>query len=227
MKNTILLLIFASISMALSAQDKSLVTLEATVSDMKDNPRHGEQILFESETTDKTYSAVTDKNGKLSLQLPGPDTYLIKVKGIGSELDYNRIEIPELQPNQSYGTFELTIKFDPPRTFVLDNVYFDTGKSTIKHSSTAELNELKEYLELKPSVRIEIAGHTDDVGSDENNMTLSQNRAEAVRNWLIRRGIDGDRIKAKGYGENQPVAPNNSPENRQKNRRTEVRILSE
>jgi OmpA-OmpF porin, OOP family len=111
--------------------------------------------------------------------------------------------------------------------FQLNNVYFDTGKATLKPSSYAELNDLVEYMKLKPSVKIEVAGHTDDVGDDAANMKLSQDRAQAVKAYLMKKGIAADRIVAKGYGETRPVATNETPEGRQKNRRTEVTILSE
>ncbi len=209
------------------AQEHKMVTIKADVSNFNNEPREGEQILFESKNTGKTYKGISNASGKFTIELPAPDKYQIKIKGIGTELDYQELEIPKLNPNQSYGTFELTIKFNPPKLFTLKNVYFDTGKATIRHESNDQLNELKEYLELKPDVRVEIAGHTDDVGTEESNMDLSQRRAEAVRNWLIRRDIDGDRIEAKGYGESEPIADNDTSEGRQMNRRTEVRILDE
>ncbi|MGC9331870.1 MAG: OmpA family protein [Bacteroidales bacterium] len=209
------------------AQDQKLVTIKTNVSNFNNEPREGEQILFESQNTGKIYKGISDASGEFSIQLPGPDTYQIKIKGVGMEQDYQEMEIPKLKPNQTYGTFELTIKFNPPKIFTLNNVYFDTGKATIRHESSAQLNELKEYLELKPDIRVEIAGHTDNVGSDESNMILSQRRAEAVRNWLVQRGINGNRVDAKGYGETQPIASNNTAKGRQKNRRVEVRILDE
>ncbi|MEA3448865.1 MAG: OmpA family protein [Bacteroidota bacterium] len=221
-------LIFALVmSLCGFAQEQKMVTIKTDVSNFNNDAREGEQILFESQNTGKTYKGISDASGKFSIQLPGPDKYQIKIKGVGMEQDYQEMEIPKLQPNQTYGTFELTIKFDPPKIFTLNNVYFDTGKATIRHKSSDQLNELKEYLELKPDIRVEIAGHTDKVGSDESNMSLSQRRAEAVRNWLVHRGIDGDRIEAKGYGETQSIASNNTAEGRQKNRRVEVRILDE
>ena len=141
------------------------------------------------------------------------------------EQDYQKFKIPPLKPNQTYGTFELTIKFEPPRVFTLDNVFFDTGKATLRPVSVEELKELKEYLELKPDIIVEIRGHTDNVGSDESNMKLSQRRAESVKRWLVNNGISADRIKANGYGETTPRATNKTEEGRQKNRRTEVKIL--
>jgi len=74
---------------------------------------------------------------------------------------------------------------------------------------------------------IEISGHTDDVGDDASNLTLSQQRAESVRNYLIKKGIAANRVVAKGYGETMPVTTGTSDEARQKNRRTEVKILSQ
>ncbi|HIB01952.1 MAG TPA: OmpA family protein [Phycisphaerales bacterium] len=82
-------------------------------------------------------------------------------------------------------------------------------------------------MKFKTEMKIEIGGHTDDVGEDSANQRLSESRANAVRNYLIKNGIEGDRVSARGYGETKPVAYNTTPEGRQKNRRTEVRILSQ
>ena len=87
--------------------------------------------------------------------------------------------------------------------------------------------DLVEVMKLKKTLVIEIAGHTDNVGSLESNQTLSANRAKSVRNYLIGKGISSSRVTAKGYGETEPVANNMTDEGRQKNRRTEVRIISE
>ena len=80
---------------------------------------------------------------------------------------------------------------------------------------------------LKPQLEIEIAGHTDNVGTAESNMTLSLNRAKSVRNYLISKGIDANRVSIQGYGDTQPIASNDSAEGRQKNRRTVVNITKE
>lgn len=223
-KNIILLLVF-TIPFLSQAQDIQLVTIKGDVTDFKDKAREGEQILFVNESGDNEYKAVSNSNGKFEIRIPGPDTYFIKIKGVGMEQDYQKFTIPKLKPNQMYGDFEMTIKFEPPRLFTLDNVFFDTGKATLRPESVKELTELQEYLELKPEIRVEIAGHTDNVGSDESNLTLSQNRAESVKRWLVSKGIKSSRIVAKGYGETKPRASNETDEGRQKNRRTEVKIL--
>jgi outer membrane protein OmpA-like peptidoglycan-associated protein len=80
-------------------------------------------------------------------------------------------------------------------------------------------------LQENPTLRVEIAGHTDSDGSELYNLRLSQARAQAVVDYLVSRGISPDRLVARGYGESRPVAPNDTPENKQKNRRTELKIL--
>jgi outer membrane protein OmpA-like peptidoglycan-associated protein len=87
------------------------------------------------------------------------------------------------------------------------------------------LEELVNYLKNKDGIRVEIAGHTDNVGNDADNTKLSQQRAETIRNYLIKKGISPTRVVAKGYGAAEPVADNDTDEGRQLNRRTEVRIL--
>ena len=78
-----------------------------------------------------------------------------------------------------------------------------------------------------PNLTIELGGHTDNVGSDEGNKLLSNQRAQQVFNWLTSKGIDGNRMVAVGFGADKPEVPNDTPENRAKNRRTELRILTQ
>jgi OmpA-OmpF porin, OOP family len=216
--------LFTTVTQSAKAQN---VNVLVSVTDYKNNPSQGEQILFVSKKTGETYSGVSDSNGKFSIEIPGADSYQIKIKGVGEDQDYYTMDIPALNENQSYGLYELEIKFEPPRVFTLENVLFDTGKAVIRSSSNTELKELFDYLSLKTDITVEIAGHTDDVGDADDNLLLSQNRANAVKNWLVQRGIDKDRIIAKGYGETKPVASNTTEAGKQKNRRTEVRILEE
>jgi len=108
--------------------------------------------------------------------------------------------------------------------FVLENIFFDVNKADLKPNSITELNKLKKILEENVSMRIELGGHTDSDGNDANNQVLSENRAKAVVNWLVEKGIANTRLSYKGYGETVPLVENNSPENKAKNRRTEVKI---
>jgi outer membrane protein OmpA-like peptidoglycan-associated protein len=201
--------------------------MEVLVTDPQDNPRQGEEIVFEDTLSGDKYSGITNEKGKFEVKLPGGSTYLIKIKGIGQEQKYQVFSLPELQPGRRYGKSRFIIKYQPPKYFTLDNVYFDVNKATLREKSYAELNELLEYMNRRKSVRVEIAGHTDSSGDDEYNQELSRRRAERVKQYLVSKGISSSRIEAKGYGESRPVADNNTKKGKQKNRRTEVHIISE
>lgn len=106
----------------------------------------------------------------------------------------------------------------------LGNVLFATGRSDLKAGGVNSLDKLVTFLNEYPDRDVAIEGHTDDVGSGELNQTLSQNRAESVRTYLMKQGIQSRRLTASGMGETQPVADNDSESGRQQNRRVEVII---
>ncbi len=112
-----------------------------------------------------------------------------------------------------------------PQKLVLEGVNFDFDKATLRQEDISELDKDVEALKAWGDVNIEVAGHTDSMGSDKYNMNLSRQRAEAVRNFLISRGVAADRLTARGYGESQPVADNATEEGRFKNRRVELAPL--
>lgn len=109
--------------------------------------------------------------------------------------------------------------------FELRNVFFETGKFELKSTSTNELNYIVEILKSNPSLKILVAGHTDNVGNEVNNKLLSENRANAVMKFLIEKGIAADRLTAKGFGSIKPLTTNDTEEGKAKNRRTEIEIL--
>ncbi|MBW8329398.1 MAG: OmpA family protein [Thiobacillus sp.] len=109
-----------------------------------------------------------------------------------------------------------------PTKLVLEGVNFDFDKATLRPEDIAIIDRDVVVLDQWGNVNIEVAGHTDSRGSDEYNAKLSQQRAEAVRNYLVSKGIAADRLSAKGYGESQPVADNATDEGRFKNRRVEL-----
>ncbi|MEL7342294.1 MAG: OmpA family protein, partial [Bacteroidota bacterium] len=108
---------------------------------------------------------------------------------------------------------------------VLENIYYDVDKATLRDESIEELNRLLKVMEDNPDLVVEISGHTDSDGSDEHNENLSQNRAQSVVNFLQDAGVYDQRMVAKGYGENSPIAPNDNATNKQLNRRTEFKVL--
>lgn len=112
------------------------------------------------------------------------------------------------------------------RMFNLDNVKYKTGSAELESDSFYELDNVVEAMNSFANLKIELAGHTDNVGNPVNNQSLSQRRAESVYNYLIEKGITANRLKAVGYGDSQPTATNDTEEGRRQNRRTEARIIS-
>lgn len=110
-------------------------------------------------------------------------------------------------------------------TVTLPGIFFHTASDALIESSLAELDRLAEALKRRPGLRLEVGGHTDDVGSDADNLVLSEKRAKAVYDYLILCGVDPQRLTYRGYGESRPVADNGTPEGRARNRRTTLTPL--
>jgi len=106
-----------------------------------------------------------------------------------------------------------------------DNLEFETGKDIIKQASLPSLTELAEVLKKKSAWGLQISGHTDNVGDDQKNLILSKKRAEAVKAFMVSQGIDAARLSTLFFGETMPIATNDTPEGRQKNRRVEMKII--
>lgn len=124
--------------------------------------------------------------------------------------------------------FKLSIplhKIEVGKMVVLKNIFFETNKFDLLPESKAELQEMISFLNSNPTVSIEIGGHTDNVGDEKANKTLSENRANTVYKYLIFNKINPSRLTYKGYGESSPMAENTSEDGRQKNRRTEFKIV--
>jgi outer membrane protein OmpA-like peptidoglycan-associated protein len=116
------------------------------------------------------------------------------------------------------------IELSKEKPFTFQNLQFEQGKAEILPSSYAELNAFFDFLQIEASQSIVIQGHTDDIDNKTNNLSLSQKRAEAVASYLIKKGFDNKKLQTKGFGESQPIVPNDSESNRAKNRRVEVGI---
>lgn len=220
-------LAFLTLFYSVIAQNKTPTETEALVEvfvkNRKGLPLPGEIIQFTSKKTSKSWNIITNKEGKGSILLPKDDSYIISYKELLTDKDYTFIDI---ENEEGLVTFMVEIIYEPERIFRLENVYFDFGKSTLRPESYAALDQLAELMLLQPNIVIEIAGHTDNIGSPQSNMQLSQKRAESVRQYLLKKGISASRIIARGYGDTQPIADNSTETGRQLNRRTEVRIIS-
>jgi outer membrane protein OmpA-like peptidoglycan-associated protein len=217
-------LFFCSLAWAqnLKPTDK-LALLTGVVTNFKGKPLSKEVIMFVNDKTKAVVKVNTDVAGKFAVLIPVNGTYSLKYKLFTDDMDYTKMVVPA----DKEATYEVGIKIDPPKEFVLKSVYFDTGKSSLKASSFSSLNDLVEILNIKNTMVVEIQGHTDDVGKEEDNLKLSQARAEEVRNYLISKGIVANRISAKGYGQTMPVADNSTDAGKAKNRRTSLKVIKE
>jgi OmpA-OmpF porin, OOP family len=207
-----------------SKPTKELALIKTTVTNKAKKPLVGDQIFYTSKKNNKRFQGITDKEGKFSILLPIGDTYLVEYKNFTDNVKYKEFAIPA---EPALYTMDINISFEPARVIVLKNVEYDFNKSTIRPSSFKSLDDLVEVLTLKPNLVIEIGGHTDNVGDDQSNELLSQRRAESVKQYLVKKGVKPERVQTKGYGESMPVADNDTNEGRQKNRRTEVKIIKE
>ena len=203
--------------------------VEGSVVDMRTRqPQNNELVIFRSQKNNNEYQVISDEAGKFSTRLPAGDKYDIFIMGFKDSVVQNVLEIPALKANTFFkSAFTVNLEFDPPKTFVLENVEFDFGKSSLRAQSYSTLDDLADYLNRKPNERIEIGGHTDNVGSDAKNIVLSLERAKSIVEYLISKGISNNRLVAKGYGAEEPIEENTTEEGRQKNRRTEVKILDQ
>ena len=139
--------------------------------------------------------------------------------------------LKDLVTNVTLDTLMVLDKMEKNKVYVLNNIYFDLDKSDIRPDAATELDKLVDLLTDNPEIKIEMSSHTDSIGTNVYNIQLSQRRAESTVAYLISKGIAPDRLVAKGYGEEKPIARNtnpdgtDNPEGRQRNRRTEFKIL--
>lgn len=171
------------------------------------------EFYSDEETGDYLVSLPSGTNYGISIEKDGHLFHSENVfieKGIGYVPILKNIKLVNIQPGAK---------------IVLNNIFFETGKYALTKESHSELNKLSTLLNKHTELNIEISGHTDGRGDPELNMTLSENRAKAVVDYLVSKGIDRSRLNAKGYGITQPVASNDTPQGRAKNRRTEFKIL--
>jgi outer membrane protein OmpA-like peptidoglycan-associated protein len=130
---------------------------------------------------------------------------------------------PILEPS---GKIDTSSSIKEGNPIILKNVFFATNSAELRVESEVELNRLKQLLDENPKMKIRINGHTDNEGSDSDNLLLSDRRAKAVRDYLISKGIARERLDAKGYGESKPISNNDSQEGMQLNRRTEFVVVN-
>jgi outer membrane protein OmpA-like peptidoglycan-associated protein len=204
------------------------------VIDTDKGPIEGIVISLTAPDGQKYYTEETDADGYAETLVPVGQKYDLIYLTLGKRDITATVSVSD-KPRQN---IKLTLNYTrlppPPKPasgtpaaprFVLDGVTFDSGKAIIRAESRPRLDRVVEYMAHKKSARIEISGHTDNVGNPSANKTLSEKRAQACREYLVSKGIDESRIDARGYGDELPIAPNTTEEGRQQNRRIEATEL--
>ncbi len=166
------------------------------------------------------------ETGDYQIALPYGKNYAYYAKGNGFISQEGNVDLKDTTKiiNQMESQISV-VPVEIGQHVTLNNLFFDLGKSEMKEASFPELDRVVKFLKENLSIEIEVGGHTDNLGTHDDNVKLSEARAKSVDIYFIQHGIDLKRIKYKGYGETQPIVNNDTEENRQKNRRVEFTIL--
>jgi outer membrane protein OmpA-like peptidoglycan-associated protein len=162
--------------------------------------------------------------------IPEGHTYLVRAEKKDYLFDSQTITIPKSDQDQEF-VVDLELEKMQKGAKARLRVFFDFDKATLRKESTPELERFVAFLKKYPTMKVEIAGHTDNIGTDQKNKILSGQRAKMVMDYLIEKGIEAERLRSMGYGFHKPIAPNknpdgsDNPDGRQQNRRTECEIV--
>ena len=182
--------------------------------------------LFDNQNNQALMKVQTDERGEYFITLPTGKDYTFTVNRKGY-LFYS--ELYGLSTKEADSVYQKNIPLQPVTlnaNFVFNNILFKNNSYELPSSGLIELDKLLQVLNENPSIRIEISGHTDNLGKPEDNQTLSTNRAKAIVDYLTAKGIDTRRLIYKGYAATKPIVANDSEAGRAKNRRTEFTVIS-
>lgn len=209
-------------------QKMNLTVLKGAITDQFT----GEPLFATIELTDNATNQViatfnsNEQTGKYLVSLPSGKDYGIAVKAENCLFYSDNVTIGKAKGYKEIIKDIQLQKITVGSKVVLKNIFFATGKATLTESSTTELSNLLKLLNDIPTLKLEISGHTDNVGSASKNKILSEKRAKAVVDYLVKKGISQDRLVYKGYGFEKPIASNKTKAGRQQNRRTEFEVIS-
>ncbi|MEX1238237.1 MAG: OmpA family protein [Cyclobacteriaceae bacterium] len=210
------------------SEDQKIVTiLKGTVIDVNNASPLEATITLVNNTHKKIVSTIeTGPSGNFELIIPHGGNYGVITEKHGYLFNSMNFSLPAFQKYQEIDTHILMVKAEVGSKVVLKNIFFDTNQSILKGESLTELENIRDLLLQNPDWRIQINGHTDNVGHPQINLALSLKRAEAVVKYLASQGISAERLEAKGYGSERPLVSNDDEkEGRQINRRTEIEII--
>lgn len=182
--------------------------------------------LIDNEFNKVIATAISDTSGNYKIKLNLPKPYGVAIVARGYLLYLDAVDLSKASfEEDAYYDFKLE-RVEVGAKVILKNIFFEFGKATLKPESYATLDNVVKLLQSNDGLRLEISGHTDNIGSLKSNTKLSEDRAKAVVEYLVSKGINAGTLEFKGYAYTQPVAPNNTEEGRAQNRRVEFKVLS-
>lgn len=210
------------------------VIVKGKLIDAKTGKPIGAKIIYErlSDGKEMGIAQSNPETGEYEIRLPAGEQYGVRAEAEGHISESQNLDLRDFKTDGVVTHKDMSInpievaKVEPNATIRLNNIFFDFDKFTLRSESYPELNRVAEFLEEQPSIKVEISGNTDNVGTEEYNMNLSKRRAESVSNYLVKKGVSRDRITTTFYGESRPKDTNDTKEGRQKNRRVEFTILT-
>ncbi|MES2286150.1 MAG: OmpA family protein [Bacteroidota bacterium] len=204
-----------------------VVLISGQVFNAKNNQPLDASISYQllAEGTEQGIARTNPENGNYKIVLPYGTRYSFLAKAEGFLAVSDNIDLSTIQEYKEITRDLYLVPIEIGETVRLNNIFFDLSKATLRDESFPELNRLAKYMLDNPVMEIEMSGHTDNVGSDQSNNQLSQDRSNAVKTFLVSKGIADSRIVSKGYGKSKPITTNEKEEGRQLNRRVEFTIL--
>jgi len=213
------------------ARPQEVVILKGELVDEQGKPIQGAEVeISYNDTGEKTQFKVNGDDGKYAavVKVSQKQDITVSINKEGYAYNAKVIEKETLAKTNGLAIKTGKLKIDTVevgKAFSIDDIVFDSDSYLLTTKSKYILNGFSTYLLKNSHLKLAINGHTDDLGDDEKNLQLSQNRSDAVKNYLIEKGIAAERLKAKGFGESKSKFPNTTDENRAKNRRTEFEVV--
>ena len=216
-----------SIRMPISTNKPALTLLKGNVKDAMTGKAIDANITITDNEKNQVVAQFKSNGitGEYMVSLPAGKNYGITIEKEGHLFHSENVYLDATKAYEQKTKQITLVNATKGAKIVLNNIFFASGKYELNPSSYAELNRLIQLLNQYSTLRIEIAGHTDNLGDATANTQLSEKRAQAVVSYLVSKGIAKNRLEGKGYGSSAPVAPNTTEEGRQQNRRIEFKIL--
>lgn len=183
--------------------------------------------LTDLKTKDIISKVQTDETGNYLVTLPVGKDYAFNVNRKGYLFFSENFPLSQKLPDSTYNIDIPLQPLEANAMVILKNIFFDVNKFELKTESQVELDNVVALMKDNPTLRIQINGHTDNVGKQADNITLSNNRAKSVVEYITSKGIDARRLSYQGFGDKQPLADNKSEDGRSKNRRTELKVVGQ